>query len=158
MVQAVKREADVPVLAKLTSDVTDVVAVARAVVDAGADGLTLINTLLGMAIDAETGPAAAVQHLRRAVGPGDQADRAPQRPPGPPRRCPTSRSSAAAAPAPSTDVIEFLRAGASAVQVGTATFVDPFVQPTRHRRPAPLARAARPSVSRPPTTVQVVPW
>ncbi|HTE68975.1 MAG TPA: dihydroorotate dehydrogenase, partial [Actinomycetes bacterium] len=40
-----------PVLAKLTADVTDLVPVARAAVDAGADGLTLINTLLGMAVD-----------------------------------------------------------------------------------------------------------
>jgi dihydroorotate dehydrogenase (NAD+) catalytic subunit len=50
-VLAVKRVAGQPVLAKLTADVTDLVAVARAVVEAGADGLTLINTLLGMAVD-----------------------------------------------------------------------------------------------------------
>ncbi|HEX2156679.1 MAG TPA: dihydroorotate dehydrogenase [Actinomycetes bacterium] len=42
-----------PLLAKLTADVTDLVAVAGAVVDAGADGLTLINTLLGMAVDVD---------------------------------------------------------------------------------------------------------
>ena len=51
VVRAVKRATSTPVLAKLTADVTDLVAVARAVVDAGADGLTLINTLLGMAVD-----------------------------------------------------------------------------------------------------------
>jgi dihydroorotate dehydrogenase (NAD+) catalytic subunit len=51
VVRAVKAATSTPVLAKLTADVTDLVAVARAVVDAGADGLTLINTLLGMAVD-----------------------------------------------------------------------------------------------------------
>ena len=51
VVRAVKQATSTPVLAKLTADVTDLVAVARAVVDAGADGLTLINTLLGMAVD-----------------------------------------------------------------------------------------------------------
>src|SRR4029450_12245510 len=51
VVAAVKAATSTPVLAKLTADVTDLVAVARAVVDAGADGLTLINTLLGMAVD-----------------------------------------------------------------------------------------------------------
>ena len=51
VVRTVKAAAGQPVLAKLTADVADLVAVARAVVDAGADGLTLINTLLGMAVD-----------------------------------------------------------------------------------------------------------
>ncbi len=45
---------DIPVFAKLSPDVTDIVAVARACVTAGADGLSLINTLLGMAIDTDT--------------------------------------------------------------------------------------------------------
>ncbi len=45
---------DIPVFAKLSPDVTDIVAIARACVAAGADGLSLINTLLGMAIDTET--------------------------------------------------------------------------------------------------------
>src|SRR5262249_21780915 len=45
---------DVPVFAKLSPDVRDIVAIARSCVSAGADGLSLINTLLGMAIDTET--------------------------------------------------------------------------------------------------------
>src|SRR3974390_207622 len=45
---------DVPVFAKLSPDVTDIVAIARACVAAGADGLSMINTLLGMAIDTQT--------------------------------------------------------------------------------------------------------
>src|SRR6266571_2445872 len=45
---------DIPVFAKLSPDVTDIVAIARACVAAGADGLSMINTMLGMAIDTET--------------------------------------------------------------------------------------------------------
>jgi dihydroorotate dehydrogenase (NAD+) catalytic subunit len=45
---------DIPVFAKLSPDVTDIVAIARSCVAAGADGLSLINTLLGMAIDTKT--------------------------------------------------------------------------------------------------------
>ncbi|MDQ1687378.1 MAG: dihydroorotate dehydrogenase catalytic subunit [Frankiaceae bacterium] len=56
VIQAVRRAAPtgVPVFAKLSPDVTDIVAIARAVVDAGADGLSMINTLLGMVIDTTT--------------------------------------------------------------------------------------------------------
>jgi dihydroorotate dehydrogenase (NAD+) catalytic subunit len=53
VVEAVRSRAryDIPVFAKLSPDVTDIVAIARACVNAGADGLSMINTLLGMAID-----------------------------------------------------------------------------------------------------------
>jgi dihydroorotate dehydrogenase (NAD+) catalytic subunit len=56
VVAAVRREtaAGVPVLAKLSPDVTDIVRIARACVDAGADGLAMINTLLGLVIDTDT--------------------------------------------------------------------------------------------------------
>ena len=54
VVAAVKAAASVPVLAKLSPDVTDIVAIARSCVDAGADGLSMINTLLGLAIDVDT--------------------------------------------------------------------------------------------------------
>src|SRR5262249_26486317 len=56
VVQAVRRcaPAGVPVFAKLSPDVTDIVAIAKACVDAGAAGLTLINTTLGMVIDTKT--------------------------------------------------------------------------------------------------------
>ncbi len=55
VIAAVRRVADpkVPVFAKLSPDVTDIVAIARACIDAGADGLSLINTLLGLVIDTE---------------------------------------------------------------------------------------------------------
>jgi dihydroorotate dehydrogenase (NAD+) catalytic subunit len=56
VIDAVRRRAryDIPVFAKLSPDVTDIVAIARACVAAGADGLSLINTMLGMVIDVDT--------------------------------------------------------------------------------------------------------
>ena len=54
----------IPVLAKLSPDVTDIVAIAKAVVDAGADGLSMINTLLGMVIDTDTmRPSLSLIHI-----------------------------------------------------------------------------------------------
>jgi dihydroorotate dehydrogenase (NAD+) catalytic subunit len=55
LVRAVRAETDLPVIAKLTPNEADVVAVARACADAGASALTLINTVLGMDIDVKTG-------------------------------------------------------------------------------------------------------
>ncbi len=126
VVRAVAREARVPVLAKLTSDVTDIVEIARAVVAAGADGLTLINTLLGMAIDPETGRPELANTYGGLSGPAirpvavrnvHQVHRA--LPEVPILGCGGVRTV--------TDVVQFLRAGASAVAVGTSTFVDPFI-------------------------------
>jgi dihydroorotate dehydrogenase (NAD+) catalytic subunit len=56
VIEAVRTAAryDIPVFAKLSPDVTDIVTIARSCVAAGADGLSLINTLLGMAIDTKT--------------------------------------------------------------------------------------------------------
>ena len=127
-IAAVTAIVDVPVFAKLTPDVTDIAAIASAAVDAGATGLSLINTLLGMAIDVETrrpklaaatgglsGPAIkpvairAVHQVRSALGPvpmiGIGGVRTPE------------------------DVIEFVLAGATAVAVGTATFANPLAAP-----------------------------
>ncbi|MFA9445633.1 dihydroorotate dehydrogenase [Egicoccus sp. AB-alg6-2] len=129
VIAAVAREADVPVFAKLTADVTDIVAVARAVVDAGADGLTLINTLLGMAIDPETGRTRLSNTYGGLSGPAIRpvavrnVHQVHQALPGVPIiGCGGVRNVA--------DVIEFTRAGATAVAVGTATFVDPFAGQT----------------------------
>jgi dihydroorotate dehydrogenase (NAD+) catalytic subunit len=128
VITAVRREADVPVLAKLTSDVTDVVEVARAVVDAGAGGLTLINTVLGMSIDPETGRPGLYNTYGGLSGPAirpiavrnvHQVHEA--LPDVPILGCGGIRDV--------RNVVQFLRAGASAVSVGTATFVDPFVGP-----------------------------
>ena len=122
--RAVKAVADAPVFVKLSPDVTDLVAIARAVADAGADGLTLINTTLGMSIDIES------ERPRLSTGTGGLS--------GPAIRPIAVRcifQVAQALPhvpifgsggvASGGDAIEMIMAGASAVQVGTANFYDP---------------------------------
>ena len=125
VIRAVARVADVPVLAKLSADASDVVAVARAVVEAGADGLTLINTVLGMAIDPVTGLVELANTYGGLSGPAIRpvAVRVVHQvhtalPDVPIVGCGGVRTV--------EDVVQFLRAGASAVAVGTGGFVDPF--------------------------------
>jgi dihydroorotate dehydrogenase (NAD+) catalytic subunit len=124
VVRAVKRVARQPVLAKLTADVTDLVAVARAVMDAGADGLTLINTLLGMAVDvhrrrpklaAVTGGLSGPAIRPVAVRCVWQVARA----------MPEVPIVGVGGVVTGEDAAELLLAGATAVQVGTANFVNP---------------------------------
>jgi dihydroorotate dehydrogenase (NAD+) catalytic subunit len=127
VVSAVRKVTRLPVIPKLTPNVTDVASFARAAEDAGADAVSLVNTFLAMVIDVESrrpaisnvvgglsGPAIRpiavrmVYECRQAVkipilGMGGIAD--------------------------ARDAIEFMLAGASAVQVGTANFVDPFIWP-----------------------------
>ena len=125
VVRAVREVTDVPVFGKLTPDVTDIAEIARAVLDAGADGLSLINTTLGMAVDPETGrprirntfggmSGPAIKPIAvRAVHQVHQArPEAPIIGMGGVRRV--------------EDVVELVRVGATAVAVGTATFADPF--------------------------------
>ena len=121
---AVKQETDLPVIVKLTPNAPDVVAVARAIEQAGADGLTAINTVLGMRIDTKkrrpilgtgsgglSGPAIRpiAVHITYQVA---QAVSIP--------------IIGAGGVTSAEDALEFLMAGASAVQVGTATFADPL--------------------------------
>ena len=125
VVSAVRKVTALPVFPKLTPNVTDVASFARAAEDAGADAVSLVNTFLAMAIDVETrrpkisnvvgglsGPAIRpiavrmVHECRQTVkipilGMGGIAD--------------------------ARDALEFMIAGADAVQVGTASFVDPFI-------------------------------
>jgi dihydroorotate dehydrogenase (NAD+) catalytic subunit len=127
VVSAVRKATTLPVIPKLTPNVTDVASFARAAEDAGADAVSLVNTFLAMVIDVETrrpkisnivgglsGPAIRpiavrmVYECRQTVkipiiGMGGIAD--------------------------ARDVLEFMIAGADAVQVGTANYVDPFIWP-----------------------------
>ncbi len=127
VVSAVRKATRLPVIPKLTPNVTDVSSFARASEDAGADAVSLVNTFLAMVVDVETrrpklsnvmgglsGPAIRpiavrmVYECYRAV------------------KIPIIGMGGIAS---ARDVLEFMIAGASAVQVGTANFVDPFIWP-----------------------------
>jgi dihydroorotate dehydrogenase (NAD+) catalytic subunit len=125
VVSAVRAVTRLPVIPKLTPNVTDVASIAQRAEEAGADAVSLVNTFLGMAIDVETrrpklsnivgglsGPAIRpiavrmVYECRRVlkipiIGMGGIAS--------------------------VSDALEFIIAGATAVQIGTANFVDPFI-------------------------------
>ena len=125
VVSAVRKVTTLPLIPKLTPNVTDVASFARAAEEAGADAVSLVNTFLAMVLDVETrrprisnvvgglsGPAIRpiavrmVYECRQTVkipiiGMGGIAD--------------------------ARDAIEFMIAGADAVQVGTANFVDPLI-------------------------------
>ncbi len=127
VVRAVRKVTRLPIFPKLTPNVTDVASFAVAAEEAGADAVSLVNTFLAMVIDVDTrrpkisnglgglsGPAIRpiavrmVHECRQAVtipiiGMGGIAD--------------------------ARDVLEFMIAGATAVQVGTANFVDPLIWP-----------------------------
>ena len=75
VVSAVKKVTHLPVIPKLTPNVTDVASIAKAAEDAGADAVSLVNTFLAMAIDVETRRPKALEHRRRPERPGDPADR-----------------------------------------------------------------------------------
>jgi dihydroorotate dehydrogenase (NAD+) catalytic subunit len=121
--KAVVRGTTLPVIVKLTPNVTDIVAVARAVVDAGADALTLINTLQAMAIDARARRPVIASTFAGLSGPAIR-----------PVALRMVSQVARAIDVPivgcggittGEDAVEFLLAGATAVQVGTATFANP---------------------------------
>ena len=119
----VKEVATTPVLVKLTPNVTDIVEIAAAAMESGAAGVTLVNTLLAMAIDVEkrrpvlanvmgglSGPAIRPVAVRMVW----QVWRA--------LRCPIVGMGGIMT---GDDAVEFMLAGASAVSVGTANFVNP---------------------------------
>ena len=129
LIRAVTRELDVPVFGKLTPDVTDITEIAHAVVEAGATGLSLINTTLGMAIDPETGRPCIANTFGGLSGPAikPMAIRAMyqvhQALPDVPK---IGMGGIRTVP----DVVEMVRAGATAVAIGTANFADPLA--TKH--------------------------
>ena len=124
VVRKVKAATGIPLLAKLTPEATDIVAIAAAAYEAGADGITVFNTMPAAAFDVEE---------RRTPLRGGLS--------GPFLKSVALRAVAdisGAVPVPVIgvggimdwmDALAFLMAGAAAVQVGTATFIDPFAIP-----------------------------
>jgi dihydroorotate dehydrogenase (NAD+) catalytic subunit len=124
VVAAVRGATSLPVFAKLSPNVTDLTNIARAAVDAGADGLTLVNTVLALVIDAET--------RRPVLGGGGGGLSGPAIKPVALRAVRTVTRALPGVPVIGTggvqsgvDAVEMLLAGASAVAVGTANFRDP---------------------------------
>ena len=126
VIEAVKRNigGELPIVAKLSPDVTDIVEIAASVINAGVDGLALINTLLGMVIDINTmkpklagktgglsGPAIRPVAVR-AIYQVHQA-------------FPNIPIVGMGGVASGRDALELILAGASAVSIGTATFGNP---------------------------------
>jgi dihydroorotate dehydrogenase (NAD+) catalytic subunit len=128
LTRKVKDVSEVPVYVKLSPNVTDIVEMAKAVEDGGADGITMVNTLVGMRMDIKTGKPILANRTGGLSGPAikpiairmiyevSQKTNLPIIGMG-------GISSA-------EDVVEFYYAGASAVAIGTANFVDPFACPT----------------------------
>jgi dihydroorotate dehydrogenase (NAD+) catalytic subunit len=123
-VAAVVHSVGLPVWAKLSPNVTDLVAIAGAALEAGAAGVTLVNTLMGLALDPVTG--------RARLGGGGGGLSGPALHPVAVRAVYETRAAHPAAAivgvggvSRGEDAAELLAAGADAVQVGTATFADP---------------------------------
>jgi len=119
----VRGRTEKPLLVKLSPNVTDIVAIARAVAETGVDGLTLINTLRGMAVDPVSGKALLGNVIGGLSGPAIR-----------PVAVRAVYEVAQALDIPVVgcggivewpDAVEFLRAGACALQVGSATFRNP---------------------------------
>jgi dihydroorotate dehydrogenase (NAD+) catalytic subunit len=127
VVSAIRRVTSLPVIPKLTPNVTDVASFARAAEEAGADALSLVNTFLAMAIDVETRRPKLTNVVGGLSGPGIRPIAV---------RMVWECHQAVKVPiigmggiATLEDALEFIIAGASAVQVGTANFVEPFIWP-----------------------------
>lgn len=124
VVRAVKSEIKKPLYVKLTPNVTDIVAIAKAAVAGGADGLSLINTMQGMRFNLKTGKPILANTMGGLSGPAIF-----------PVALRMVYQVAKAVDVPiiglggvssAEDVVEMLYAGASAVQVGAANLVDPY--------------------------------
>jgi dihydroorotate dehydrogenase (NAD+) catalytic subunit len=125
VVEAVRKVTHLPVIPKLTPNVTDVASFARAAEDAGADAVSLVNTFLALAIDVETRRPTITNVLGGLSGPAIR-----------PIAVRMVWECAREVKIPiigmggitnARDALEFILAGATAVQIGTANFVDPFV-------------------------------
>ena len=124
VVRAVKKVTTKPVIVKLSPNVTDIVAIAKACEDAGADGISLINTMLGMRIDLRTKRPVIANKMGGFSGPAIFPVAV---------RMVYQVSHAVKIPgvgmggvSTAEDVIEMMLAGATAVEVGAANLIDPF--------------------------------
>jgi dihydroorotate dehydrogenase (NAD+) catalytic subunit len=127
LTKKVKEVSSVPVYVKLSPNVTNIVEMAKAVEEGGADGLTMINTLIGMRLDLKTGKPILANRSGGLSGPAIKPVAI---------RMIYEVSQHVSLPIigmggvqSTEDVIEYFYAGASAVAVGTANFVDPFICP-----------------------------
>ena len=125
MVRAVRDVYGKTLIVKLTPNVTSIVDIAQAVEDAGADSVSLINTLLGMAVDVEHRKPMLSTVTGGLSGPCVKPVAV---------RCVWQVAKAVKIPvvglggiSNANDALEFLMAGARAVEVGTANFIDPAV-------------------------------
>jgi dihydroorotate dehydrogenase (NAD+) catalytic subunit len=125
VVSAVRKATPLPIMPKLTPNVTDVASFARAAEDAGADAISLVNTFLAMAIDVETRQPKLTNVMGGLSGPAIRPIAV---------RMTYECRQVVKIPivgmggiATAEDVLEFMLAGANAVQIGTANFADPFV-------------------------------
>ena len=124
--KAVKAVTTKPVYMKLSPNVTDITAIARACVNAGADGLCLINTMLGMRIDIRRRQPVIANRYGGYSGPGvfpvalrmvNQVSKA----------CPDTPIIGCGGVSSAEEVIEMMMAGASAVEIGAANLKNPMV-------------------------------
>ncbi|AKL84321.1 dihydroorotate dehydrogenase [Bacillus atrophaeus] len=127
LTKAVKKVSQVPVYVKLSPNVANIAEIAVAIEEAGADGLTMINTLIGMRLDLKTGQPILANKTGGLSGPAVKPVAI---------RMVYEVSQAVNIPIigmggvqTAEDAFEFLLAGASAVAVGTANFVNPFACP-----------------------------
>lgn len=127
LTKKIKEVSEVPVYVKLSPNVTNIVEMAKAVEDGGADGLTMINTLVGMSLDLRTARPVLANKIGGLSGPAIKPVAI---------RMVYEVSQHVNIPIigmggihTAEDVIEFFYAGASAVAVGTANFVDPYICP-----------------------------
>ena len=127
VVGAVRKVTRLPIIPKLTPNVTSVASFAKEAQDAGADAVSLVNTFLAMAIDVESRRPRLANVMGGLSGPAIR-----------PIAVRMVYECARAVPIPiigmggissARDALEFIIAGATAVQVGTASFVDPFIWP-----------------------------
>jgi len=146
LVSAVRQACGLPILAKLTPNVTNIAEIATAAAEGGADAISLINTLLGMAIDWRSRRPVLGNVMGGLSGPAIKPVAL---------RCVYQVAQAVDTPvvgiggiATIDDVMEFLVAGASAVQIGTANYYDPTVtMKLLDALPTALAEAGATSVT-----------